>query len=160
LAHGEVAASVRGELPATSAVEAPFACQPTAALFTWLNSGGSVSQLACSPEGCVPTTVEQPDIPAERVVSLGQAGDNLIVVWRNERDEPLVRMGRLAEFAHSATAPLWKGGARPASWELVSAIQTGRSLLLVVKHRGLLALQIHSDGKLEALGPRAQTPSE
>ena len=50
-----------------------------AALFTWLNAGGSVTQVACSPKACEPTTVEQPDLPTERVVSLGQAGDNLMI---------------------------------------------------------------------------------
>lgn len=149
--RGDMIAETTGRLPNATAIAAPFACDATHGLFTWLNSGGNLSELSCSPERCTPSTAKQSDIDAERVVALGRAGSSIVVLWRDARGQPLVRLGPMASFAHSPTAPLWKAGA--TEWQLVKAVSAGQSLLLFIQGQALKVIQIHADGKLEALAP-------
>ncbi|HEU5073368.1 MAG TPA: hypothetical protein VFU02_04335 [Polyangiaceae bacterium] len=151
--RGDAIAQTKSRLPNSPVFTAPFACDATHGLFTWLNRGGDLSELSCSPESCVPTNVKQSDVDAENVLALGRAGSSVVLIWRDARGQPLVRLGPIASFAHSPTAPLWK----PASpdWQLVKVVSAGQSLLILIQGQTLKAIQIHADGKLEALAPQS-----
>lgn len=154
--RGDRVATSSGLLPANPLIEAEFACKPTSALFTWLEATGSLSQLACSPEDCEPKTVEQTDLAKIEPLSLALAGDSIVVLWRDRTGVPLIRLGPLAGFARSPTAPLWKAApprGREPNFTLARTIATGRSLIVLVQAADLKAIQIHADGKLEALAP-------
>ncbi|HEY6728626.1 MAG TPA: hypothetical protein VI197_31660, partial [Polyangiaceae bacterium] len=151
--RGEQIAEVTGRLPNTPAIVAPFACDATHGLFTWLSKGSDLTELSCSPDGCTPSTTKQSDIDAERVIALGRAGSSIVLLWRDARGQPLVRLGPMASYAHSPSAPLWKAGS--TEWQLVKAVSAGQSLLLLIQAQSLKAIQIHADGKLEALSPRS-----
>ena len=91
-------------------------------------------------------------------MALALAGDNTIVVWRDKQERALVRLGPLASFGQSPTAPLWQPQQSKATgWRLLRALPTGQSLLLFVQALGdpasVKALQIHADGRLQSLAP-------
>ena len=140
--RGDVIAETTGRLPNAPLIAAPFACDATHGLFTWLNRGGSLSELSCSPDSCTPSTTKQSDIEDDSVLGLGRAGSSVVLLWRDAHGEPLVRLGAMNDFAHSPTAPLWKAGSR--EWQV-----------LFVQGQSLKAIQIYADGKLEALAPHA-----
>jgi len=151
--RGEVIAETTGELPNATVITAPFACDATHGLFTWLNRGGSVSELSCSPDGCTPSTVKQSDIEEANLLALGRAGASVAVLWRDRHGEPLLRLGPMEGFANSPTAPLWKAGT--LDWQVVKVLSTGQSLLVFIQAQALKVIQIYADGKLEALAPHA-----
>jgi len=151
--RGDVIAEITGRLPNSPLLAAPFACDSTHALFTWLNRGGSLSELSCSPDSCTPSTTKQSDIEDDSVLALGRAGSSVVLLWRDAHGEPLVRLGAMSDFAHSPTAPLWKPGAR--DWRVLTAVSTGQSLVVFVQAQSLKAIQIYADGKLEALAAGA-----
>lgn len=150
--RGDVIAEVTGRLPNAPLSAAPFACDATHGLFTWLNRGGSLSELSCSPDSCTPSTTKQSDVDDESVLGLGRAGSSVVLLWRDAHGEPLVRLGAMNDFAHSPTAPLWKAGSR--EWQLLGLVSTGQSLVVFVQGQSLKAIQIYADGKLEALAPQ------
>lgn len=149
--RGEVIAETSGQLPSTVVVDAPFACDATHALFTWLNAGGSLSELRCSPDGCAPTTVKQKDVADDAVLALARAGSSVVLLWRDKAGQPLVRLGPMDRFGASPTAPLFEAG--PNDWQLVKVVNTGQSLLVFLQGQALKVIQIHADGRLEALAP-------
>lgn len=157
VSRGKVIAETRGRLPVDRGFVAPMACTATAAVFTWFHRG-SLSELRCSPDGCQRARVEVGDIPEASLVALALAGDNTIVVWRDKQERALVRLGPLASFGQSPTAPLWQPQQSKATgWRLLRALPTGQSLLLFVQALGdpasVKALQIHADGRLQSLAP-------
>lgn len=151
--RGDTIAESSGRVPSSPAVMAPFACDATHGLFTWLSPEGHLSELSCSPDRCTPTTVKQADVDVARVVTLGRAGSSVVLIWRDAKGQALVRLGPAASFAHSPTAPLWEAG--PSDWQLVKAVSAGQSLLLFVQGQAVKVIQIHADGRLEALAPRS-----
>lgn len=152
--RGEKIAESSGRLPNDTVIAAPFACDATHGLFTWLGRGGSLSELSCSAKDCTPTTSKQPDIDDTNVLGLGRAGASVVLLWRGAQGAPLVRLGPMADFAHSPSAPLWKSGS--GDWQLVKLLSAGQSLLVLIQGDGLKAIQIHADGKLEALAPKVR----
>jgi hypothetical protein len=149
--RGEVIAETSGQLPGTVVLDAPFACDATHALFTWLNTGGSLSQLSCSPDGCTPTTVKQRDVLDDHVLALARAGSSVVLLWRDKAGQALVRLGPMDSFGASPTAPLFEAG--PSEWQLVKLVSTGQSVLVFLQGQALKVVQIHADGRLEALAP-------
>ncbi len=163
ITRGEVVATTHGSLPAERALDAPLSCTPTEAIFNWVEPRGRVARLSCSPKGCERSSASLQEIPVDRIVTFAQAGPSLVIVWRDDHGEPLVRLGPLDDFEHSPTAPLWKPsspGVADAAWRVGATIATGHSLLLFIDQQGLRVIQIAADGSLEALAPGPPTPPE
>lgn len=153
VSRGDVLATNAGHVPVTRVFDAPLACEATRGLFTWLDASGALKRLSCSPERCQTTSAKLTDVPVDSVVAVGQIEKLTAVVWRDKQQRPLVRLGALASFSTSPTAPIWKQTAQDPDWQLLGSVNTGRSLLLVFQLDDPIVVQIGADGTLENLGP-------